>query len=276
MKNFKNKEWLIENISRRDLIIFDARAELNDPNAGWNQYKSGHIMGSQYVDLDRIMTGNIQQHGGRHPIPNMNEFIEQMKNFGVDNSSTVIIYDKGDYAMAGRLWWLLKYVGKENVFVLEGGYEEWKKTNLEITKDTIKPRVATTLSLNINDSIIADIDDVKNAINSKDIAIVDSRTYERYSGEVEPLDRIPGHIPSALNYPWTDLIGENKKNIEELNLYFKKLRDFDSLLVHCGSGITGTVNILFMEEIGLEPKLYAGGYSDWVSYYNNEVVVCDK
>lgn len=276
MKNFRSKEWLIENISREDLKVFDARAELNDPKAGYNQYINGHIKGSQYIDLEEVMTGKISQHGGRHPLPLMNNFIDQMMAYGVDDLSTIIIYDKGDYAMAGRLWWLLKYAGKEKVYILEGGYEQWLGSNLEITQDIIKPKIATRLNLNINNSLIADIDDVKNAINTKNIAIIDSRAYERYSGEVEPLDRIPGHIPNALNYPWTNLVGENKKSLEELNLYFKKLKDFDELLVHCGSGITGTVNMLFLEEIGLKSKLYPGGYSDWVSYPNNEVVVCDK
>ena len=122
MKNFKTKEWLIENINNDDLIILDARAELNDSNAGFEQYKKGHIKRAQYVDLDNVMTGEIGQHGGRHPLPTMNKFKNQMEDLGINNDSTIIVYDNGDLAMAGRLWWLLKYAGLEKVYVLEDGY----------------------------------------------------------------------------------------------------------------------------------------------------------
>ena len=121
MKNFKRKDWLLENINNKKLIILDARPELNDPKAGFEQYKNGHIKGAQYVDLDKVMTGQIDQHGGRHPLPPMNEFIENMRELGINNDSIIIIYDNGDLAMAGRLWWLLKYAGLEKVNVLEGG-----------------------------------------------------------------------------------------------------------------------------------------------------------
>lgn len=272
MKNFKNKEWLIKNLNNDNLIILDARAELNDSSAGYNQYKNGHIKGAQYVDLDEIMTGKIEEHGGRHPLPPMDEFINNMRELGINNDSIIIVYDNGDLAMAGRLWWLLKYAGLEEVYVLEGGYEDWVNSNLEIIQEVIKARKSRDLTLNVDTSLIADIKDVKIAIDSDKIAIVDSRTFDRYSGEVEPLDRVAGHIPTALNYPWVDLIRENKKDIDQLKEYFKELFDFDEILVHCGSGITGTVNMLFMEEIGLKPKLYAGGYSDWVSYIDNEVI----
>ena len=275
MKNFKTKEWLIENINNDDLIILDARAELNDSNAGFEQYKKGHIKRAQYVDLDNVMTGEIGQHGGRHPLPTMNKFKNQMEDLGINNDSTIIVYDNGDLAMAGRLWWLLKYAGLEKVYVLEDGYNGWESLK-EITKDIIKPKKSKDLILNIDESIFAKMEDINSAIESDNIAIIDSRTFDRYSGETEPLDTIPGHIPTALNYPWVDLIKQNKKDLSGLEKYFKDLFKYDGILVHCGSGVTGIVNILFMEEIGLKPKLYAGGYSDWVSYKGNKVVGKDN
>ena len=272
MKNFKSTEWLRENIDREDLVVLDARAELSDDKAGYEQYKAGHIKGAHYVSLEDVLTGEIREHGGRHPLPDLDDFIQNMMSIGVEDSSTVIIYDNGDLAMAGRLWWLLKYIGLDQVYILEGGYRAWVDSNNEVTKVLPKRVEASKLSLNIQDHMLAEIDEVKEAKDNKDIAIIDSRAFERYSGEVEPLDKIPGHIPSAINYPWLDLAGENKKDIEELKEYFKDLDEFKELIVHCGSGVTGTVNILFMEEIALKAKLYAGGYSDWVSYKGNEVI----
>ena len=276
MKNFKTAEWLMENIDREDLVILDARAELSDEEAGYEQYKAGHIVGAHYVSLEDVLTGEIGEHGGRHPLPKINEFADHMMSLAVADSSTVIVYDNGDLAMAGRLWWLLKYIGLDQVYILEGGYSGWVNSNMEVTQVVPKKEKSRNLSLNIQDWMLADIEEVKAAIDNKDIAIIDSRAFERYSGQVEPLDKIPGHIPSAINYPWLDLVRENKKDIEDLKEYFKALDEFEKLIVHCGSGVTGTVNILFMEEIGLKPKLYAGGYSDWVSYKGNKVVSKDN
>ncbi|MER2175459.1 MAG: sulfurtransferase [Carnobacterium sp.] len=273
MKNFVTQTWLLENCSNNDLILLDARAELNDPKAGYNQYKTGHIKRAQFVSLEDTMTGKVSEHGGRHPLPDMEVFIKEMKQLGISDSSTVIIYDNGDLAMAGRLWWLLRYAGKDKVFLLEGGIKHWVDNGLELTIVFPEPQASGDLRLNLNESMIAEHSEVKAAVDLDQTAIIDSRAYERYSGQVEPLDKLPGHIPSALNYPWMDLVDEgtiiDNKNINEK---FKSLEEYEDIIVHCGSGITGTVNVLFMEEAGLEPRLYLGGYSDWVSYENSQVV----
>ena len=273
MKNFVTQTWLLENYSNDNLILLDARAELNDPKAGYNQYKTGHIKRAQFVSLEDTMTGKVSEHGGRHPLPDMEAFIKEMKQLGISDSSTVIIYDNGDLAMAGRLWWLLRYAGKDKVFLLEGGIKHWVDNGLEITTVFPEPQASKALRLNLNESMIAEHSEVEAAVNLEQTVIIDSRAYERYSGQVEPLDKLPGHIPSALNYPWMDLVDEgtiiDNKNI---NKKFKSLEEYEDIIVHCGSGITGTVNMLFMEEAGLEPRLYLGGYSDWVSYENSQVV----
>ncbi|MGB6178520.1 sulfurtransferase, partial [Carnobacterium sp.] len=157
-------------------------------------------------------------------------------------------------------------------YVLEGGMNKWLENKLEVTDYVTEPVVSDSLRLTINSSLLVDMPDVKSAIHLPDTVIVDSRAYERYSGKVEPLDARPGHIPSALSYPWTDLVSDGKlMNKEELEERFEPLETYKEVIVHCGSGITGTVNILFMEEVGLNPKLYLGGYSDWVSYVDNKI-----
>ncbi|WP_414839100.1 sulfurtransferase [Carnobacterium sp. TMP28] len=275
MKQFISQTELIEQFSdTSDLLLLDARAELADAFAGRKLFKTSHLQQAQFVSMEETMTGKISEHGGRHPLPNMETFIEAMKKLGMKDSSLVVIYDDGCLAMAGRLWWLLKYAGKGNVYVLEGGMKKWLDNNLAVTTLITKPIVSDCLSLNLNHSLLVDVDEVKEAIYLTDTAIVDSRTYERYSGQVEPLDSRPGHIPSAFNYPWTDLMNEGQfLNKVELKERFKLLYDYKEVIVHCGSGITGTVNLLFMEVIGLRPKLYLGGYSDWVSYEKNKVEI---
>lgn len=273
MKNIVSKEWLLDNISRKDLIILDTRAGLTDPEQGIRDYKEGHIKGAQFVSLNEVMSGKVKEHGGRNPLPDMEVFIEDMSKLGMKDSSTVVIYDYGDLDMAGRLWWLLKYAGKDKVFLLEGGIGEWQDNGLELTTEVVEHKASNSLSLNIDKSMVSDIEDVKKASNLDDVAIVDSRSYKRYSGQEEPLDKIAGHIPAAINFPWTDIVVDGKiKDIKGLKEHFKSLEDYDEIIVHCGSGITGTVNVLLMEEIGLQSKLYPGGYSDWVSYPENPVI----
>lgn len=273
MENIVSQEWLINNISREDLVILDVRAELDDPDYGLREYQKGHIRRAHYVSVEDTLTGKVDIHGGRHPLPNMEKFIENMKKLGIKEESTVVIYDDGDLAMAGRLWWMLKYSGKDKVYILEGGIKSWVDNGLEITNEAPEIKESKSLSLNIDSSMEVDINYVKSAINSDNIAIIDSRAAERYRGEIEPIDKIPGHIPNALNYPWMNLVVDGKiKSKEELEEYFKDLKKYDEIIVHCGSGITGTVNYIFMEEIGFKPKLYVGGYSDWISYEDNKVV----
>lgn len=277
MKNIVSQQWLIDNLSKENLIILDARGDLNEPDLGFREYKKSHIRGAQFVNLEEIMTGELGIHGGRHPLPNMEKFIKDMKMLGVNDDSIIVIYDNGDLAIAGRLWWLLKYIGKSDVFILEGGMKKWLDNNLEVTSEVVTPKPSNSLSLNINHSMQVDMEYVKAAIDSNSIAIVDSRASERYSGEIEPLDRIAGHIPNALNYPWMNLLSDGKiMAVEDLVNYFEPLEEFEEVIVHCGSGITGTVNVLFMEEVGLKPKLYVGGYSDWVSYEDNPVIEKNK
>ncbi|MBU5676230.1 sulfurtransferase [Alkaliphilus sp. MSJ-5] len=277
MKNIVSQQWLIDNLSKEGLIILDVRGDLNEPDLGFREYKKSHIRGAQFVNLEETMTGELGIHGGRHPLPNMEKFIEDMKMLGVNDDSIIVIYDNGDLAIAGRLWWLLKYIGKSDVFILEGGMKKWLDNNLEVTSEVVKPEPSNSLSLNVDHSMQVDMRYVKAAIDSNSTAIIDSRASERYSGEVEPIDRVAGHIPNALNYPWMNLVSDGKiMCIEDLINYFEPLKKFEEVIVHCGSGITGTVNILFMEEVGLNPKLYVGGYSDWVSYDDNLVIEKNK
>ena len=271
LKNFKSIDWLKDNIDREDLIIFDVRHALDDENYGKEAYKKDHIPNAIFIPLEETLTGEVKEHGGRHPLPDMEGFAQNMNEFGLDDDSIVVAYDQGNLSIAGRLWWMLRYIGFKEVYVLLGGYEAWETENYPIDDHKPNIRKGNKLSVNIQEDLIIDMDDVKRTISKDNQILVDSRTSERYKGEVEPMDRIPGHIPGAINLPWTELV-DDKFEPEEIKEHFKDLDIYDRLVVHCGSGITATVNIMFMEEIGLSPVLYLGGYSDWVSYHENEVI----
>lgn len=269
MKNIVTSNWLKENIDNDNLVILDVRANPKE-------YEKGHIKGAQYLSLGNVAVGQVSIHGGRSPLPNLHEFVESMRSFGVSDSNQVLIYDDGNLQFAGRLWWLLKYIGKKDVFVLENGIDKWIVNGGEITREIPRVNKSDNLSLNINEKIRVDMEYVKDATNSDKIAIIDARAHERYTGDVEPLDIKAGHIPSALNYPWTDLVKDGELlAIDELEKKFQPLKKYDEVIIYCGSGVTATVPYLLMEEIGMEPKMYPGSFSDWISYEDNEVVMGD-
>lgn len=272
MKNFVDNIWLEDKLYGNDIVILDARGELDDPNAGEILFDSGHIPNAQYVSMEEVMSGEKGEHGGRHPLPDIDKFVEDMKGFGVDDDSTVVIYDDGDLTFAGRLLWLLRYIGKDNVFVLKGGYPEWVSSGGEITDSTPSVRKSENLSVNINEDIKRDMDYVRDSIGKDGVVLVDSRSKERFTGKNEPRDSKAGRIPSAVNYPQGKLLEmEDFPSEESLKEFYKDLKDSDEIIVYCGSGISATVNYMFMEEAGFEPKLYPGSFSDWISYEENEV-----
>ncbi len=272
MKNLTTIDYLKNAIKKNSVALFDVRYKLGDEEYGKIEYDKGHIPGAIFIPMEGVLTGKVGEHGGRHPLPDMEVFRNKMMELGVDDNIDVVVYDDGELAMAGRLWFMLHLIGKTNVYVLNGGIKEWISLGNELELKVAQPISRGVLSANYNKEIIADVEDVKKAIESVNEAIIDSRTSDRYRGEIEPIDRIPGHIPTSLNYPWPELVGTEKPlTNEDLKKHYAALAKFDKLLVHCGSGITGTVNMMFLEEAGFKPKLYLGGYSDWVSYSNNKI-----
>lgn len=273
MKNLVSVEWLKDNLNKENLVIFDVRHILGGGSYGKSEYEKSHIPNAVFISVEELLTGKITEHGGRHPLPDMEEFTHNMNNLGVDNKSRVVVYDDGDLSMAGRLWWMLKYIGHSETYVLLGGYKNWLSNDYPVNTNAPIIRKADKLSFDLQKSMIEDMNEVKNAISQRDQILVDARTNERYRGIIEPIDKIPGHIPGSINLPWTDLSKFNtESDIKEIKEHFKSVDNYKKIVVHCGSGITATVNILFMEEAGLSATLYAGGYSDWISYPENVVV----
>jgi thiosulfate/3-mercaptopyruvate sulfurtransferase len=272
LKNLVSPDWLAETMKKDSVVVFDVRYKLGDNGYGRAEYDKGHIPGAIFISMEELLTGEVREHGGRHPLPDMEKFRRAINELGVDDDVDVVIYDDGEIAMAGRLWFMLRYLGKNNVYIIDGGIKEWVSLGNKLDIEITKPKGRGALKANYNQTMVADVNDVKNAIDNNKIAIVDSRTADRYKGEIEPIDRVPGHIPTSLNYPWPELVENNKRWTKEgLKDYYSDLLKYDQLLVHCGSGITGTVNFLFLEEAGLSPRLYTGGYSDWISYPENEI-----
>lgn len=270
-----NKEWLVEQLNNKQVKIVDCRFELGKPNKGEELYQDGHIPGAFYFDLEKQLSGPVEKHGGRHPLPNIDQFKHDIERAGIDHTRIVVAYDGGEGQYASRFWWLLTYLGHEKVYVLNEGYKGWVTADYQVTKDVPEPESAI-FEVNIQEGMLASYEDVKEIVDNKrkSPVLIDSRDESRYLGEIEPIDRIAGHIPSAMNKCWLEGLERGTyKESEEQEMRFSELGKEDPIIVYCGSGVTATPNYIALKMAGYKNvKLYAGSYSDWVSYEDNPVV----
>ncbi|GAA0715175.1 sulfurtransferase [Paraclostridium ghonii] len=276
MTNLVSAKWLKENFNNENMVIVDCRFDLMDKNYGKKSYEKNHIQGAVRVDIETELSSKVQEHGGRHPLPSIDKLKTTFENLGISNNSIVVCYDEGDLAGPSRLWWILKYLGHNEVYVLGGGINEF--ISIGGTADNKTPNIPKkgNFTVNVNESMRVDMKYVKERLYKDNVAIIDSRENKRYLGEFEPVDIKAGHIPSAINYFWMDILEKNGENmnikcVEDLKKHFEKLNNYDEVIVYCGSGITACPNSLALSEIGIDHKVYSGSFSDWVSYNDNDV-----
>lgn len=267
-------DWLQQNLAAKNIRVIDCRFNLANPDDGQNQYKSGHIPGSLYFDLEKDLSGPVQEHGGRHPLPNVELFTGKLAMAGIGNDTTVIAYDNGEGAFAGRLWWLLNYIGHENVYILNGGMKAWLDISGPVTTE-IPSYELSEFVFNVNADMVATYEEVYTLVHSKNTStvLIDSREHKRYTGEVEPIDKKSGHIPGAINKVWIDGLENGRfKQPEQQKARFYELDPRKQYIVYCGSGITAIPNYLAMKSAGFKNVLlYPGSFSDWISYDDNKV-----
>ncbi|MGG1266584.1 sulfurtransferase [Brevibacillus laterosporus] len=271
-------DWLYEHLNDPSLVILDCRFILGQPDAGRAEYDAGHIPGATYISLESDLSGQKteQGHGGRHPLPNISAMEELFSQIGIDQHTTVVAYDGDDMAMAARLWWMLRYVGHERVYVLDGGYAAWNRANYP-TSTEILQRKSRSFTANVQSDMLL----TKSAIEQREatIPLLDSRAPERYRGDVEPLDYKAGHIPGAECFFYKNTLQSDGtlKTKEQLQNHFGELLQQKQIMVYCGSGVTACVNLLALMRAGrADAKLYGGSWSDWSSYKDSPVATGDE
>lgn len=274
MKYVVNQEWLLEQLANKDVKIVDCRFSLSKPDEGERLYKESHILGAYYFDLEKQLSAPVSKHGGRHPLPDIEQFRHEIEQAGIDNTKTVVAYDGGEGAFASRFWWLLTYIGHDKVYVLNGGFKSWVEAGYPTTKEVPKPEPAN-FKVSIRKEMLATYEEIKEIVANKKKSpiLIDSREKARYLGKEEPIDKIPGHIPGAMHKFWAEGL-ENGffKGSEEQKKRFAELDQKEPIIVYCGSGVTATPNYIALKIAGYQNvKLYAGSYSDWVSYSDNPV-----
>ncbi|MFQ4145668.1 sulfurtransferase [Chlorogloeopsis sp. ULAP02] len=262
-------EWLLEHLEDPEVVIVDCRFSLADPQQGKQLYQINHIKTAYYLDLNEDLSSPVAKHGGRHPLPNPKELGDKLANLGVNFQKTLVVaYDDSRLAFAARLWWLLRYLGHEKVAVLDGSFSKWQKAGYPVT-DIIPESQKGNFVPQIQAQMMVDREVVINRKDLPNVVLVDSRESDRYQGIREPIDKIAGHISGAVNYPWqevTDSSGYLLSSSEQRHRW-SKLDNAEEVIVYCGSGVTACVNLLSLELADIHTgKLYAGSWSDWISY----------
>lgn len=274
MKHIVSSDWLQLHLNDRNIRIADCRFSLSDPAKGYAAYLKDHLPGAVYFDLEKDLSSPVGIHGGRHPLPDFAELAGKLETAGFHNDDIVVAYDDGDGAFAARLWWLLSYMGHEKVYVLDGGMHNWKAKGLPVTS-SIPDNKKGRYTVSLQEEWIAGIEEVKALVHDKGTGriLVDSREEKRYQGLEEPIDKKAGHIPGAINKPWFEgLEAGFYKSAEEQQQRFADIDPAKEVIVYCGSGVTATPNFLALKEAGYEHvKLYAGSFSDWISYNENKI-----
>lgn len=256
------------------LMVFDCSFELMKPAAGDQQYHETHIAGALRANLDRDLSAAVGAHtssGGRHPLPTREAFANWLGSVGMDNQMQAVVYDRQGANYCGRLWWMLKWAGHENVAVLDGGLQAWVAQGGSVASGPQPAWPQQDFLLREPLATLATTQQVSDGLGHNNRVIVDARAGPRFRGEVEPLDPVAGHIPGALNRPFgLNLDADGRfKDGPTLRREFEALldgRDPSGVVHHCGSGVSAVPNIIAMEVAGLgRGALYAGSWSEWCS-----------
>jgi thiosulfate/3-mercaptopyruvate sulfurtransferase len=262
-------ESLSTHLDDPDWVIVDCRFTLSDTDVGRRAYEESHIPGARYAHLDDDLSSPITPTTGRHPLPDPAVLARRLGAWGIGNETQVVVYDDSFGGMAGRLWWLLRWLGHDRVALLDGGLPAWTRKKLPMT--AALPEIATTTFVpHLRTELTVSADEVGAAAGSGSAVVLDARAEERFTGEVEPLDRVAGHVPGAVNLPYDDnldLDGTMLPSDEMLALYRGKIGSHagNEVIVMCGSGVTACHNLIALEIAGIEgARLYPGSWSEWI------------
>ena len=252
----------------KNLVLIDARSG----GDAKEKYLAEHLKGAFWVDLEQDLAhkSNDPANGGRHPLPSPQQFNRLLAQLGIAHESHVVVYDdKNGANAAARFWWMAKSIGQERVQVLDGGIAAAAGAGYPTGHGTEAPAVVERVQTDAWIWPTANIDEVGAAAGDARFVVIDVREKDRYDGLREPIDLVAGHVPGAINVPFSDNLDETGRFLSPEALrskYGAAIGDRDSahVVVHCGSGVTACHTLLAMAHAGMEiPKLYVGSWSEW-------------
>lgn len=260
---------LINGQPGRAPLLLDVRWALGRTD-GYDAYLDEHLPGAVYVDLEADLSAPVAAdgRGGRHPMPDIDDFEYAMAEAGVDNHRPVVCYDDWNSLSAARCWWLLRHFGKQDVAVLDGGLSAWKALGLRLESG---PREIDEGDFETRRSNAKALDAQEALRYAQEGLLLDGRPVDRFRGENETVDPVAGHIPGALSLPAASLIGTDRRLLppEALRAAFSAagVRDGVPVGMTCGSGVQASFLALAHAQAGLgdDVPVYVGSWSDWIS-----------
>jgi thiosulfate/3-mercaptopyruvate sulfurtransferase len=261
---------LAAHLSDPDWAVVDCRFLLTDEAWGRHEYLSRHVPGAVYAHLGHDLSGPLTGHNGRHPLPDPETLMHTLGGFGLANGVQVVVYDQDSGMFAVRLWWMLRWMGHNSVALLDGGFAKWMAEK-RATSSGQETRARRPFVGSPRPEMVVDADEVARLATQQPARLIDARAPERYRGEVEPIDRVAGHIPGAVNDHFM-------QNLDKDGTFRspQALRDRLTAVIggaspqdiacYCGSGVTACHTLLALERAGLSgARLYPGSWSEWSS-----------
>lgn len=252
-----------------DLLLVDCRYEMGKPAAGRAAWQAGHIPGAVFASMDEDLAAPKRADTGRHPLPQPATFAATLGRWGFTPRSHVVAYDQGSGFAAARLWWMLRARGHYNVQVLDGGWAAWLAAGAAVQSD-VAPVAATQVAVR-DFTGVASSDEVAADLAAQRITLFDARAADRFAGRNETVDPVAGHVPGAINMPYSANLDAEQRWLPAaaLRTRWQPLLDAAAsrpLVAMCGSGVTACHNLLALELAGHhDARLYVGSFSEWIT-----------
>lgn len=248
-------------------VVVDVRHQLADPGYGQRVYAQAHVPGAVFLHCDRDLSGGMTGRNGRHPLPDPQQLVARLGSIGIGAQTQVVVYDDAQGMIAGRLWWLLRWLGHDRVALLDGGLQAWLAAGGAMT--AVEPTVQSARFVAHPRAQTVDADWIMAQLESPHLHLVDARGPDRFRGENETIDPVGGHIPGAVNRFFKDnLLADGCfKPAAVLRAEWLAIlggAEPDQVIHQCGSGVSACLNMVAMEIAGLSgSRLYPGSWSEW-------------
>jgi thiosulfate/3-mercaptopyruvate sulfurtransferase len=246
------------------VTILDVRWRLDEPD-GHAAYLQGHIPGAVYASLEDELSDHTITGRGRHPLPSGRNVEASARRWGIRQGIPTVVYDDWNRAGSARAWWVLTAAGLADVRILDGGLSAWRSAGGSLAADPVSPPPGDATAL--YDDLYAGALPTLTAQHVGDFVLLDARAPERFRGEVEPIDRVPGHIPGAKNLPSSDVLNGDGTFVAQdalAGLLSELSIEHDGRLgVYCGSGVTASITLAALAVMGYQAALFPGSWSEW-------------
>jgi len=257
-------QWLVENLSAENLILFDASMKPIVPVVDTAPEMPIYIPGSLRFDFDDVLCDHSTSLP--HMMPSPEFFADEMQKMGVKDDSAVVAYDKVGIYSSPRAWWMLRAMGHDQVAVLDGGLPAWIQAGYETAPTLATPKERGDFASKHQGGLFVDSKFVLRALTDSTFSVIDARSAGRFTGQdPEPRTGLRGgHMPNAVNLPYTSVLENGRMSpASKLQNIFEQQKD-KKMVFSCGSGVTACVVALAAEQAGFKDlAVYDGSWSEW-------------